>query len=196
MTVTMFGCVSRAMARASRRKRSTYSGSREKCSWMILSATERSSTLSRALKTLDIPPVPRSSSTSKRSATSWPIILPGSFPPGAGLHERLLERVFPDAERLVELGVGDDERRQDADAVAVDAGLEQEEAALRSRLDDGGGEVGGRLAFLTDLDREHRAEAADVGNGREAFAPVLHARADRLADLARALSEALLGDNV
>ena len=40
--------------------------------------------------------------------------------PGPSAEARF-ERLFPDAERLLELGVGDHERDEHADAVAVDA---------------------------------------------------------------------------
>ena len=57
-----------------------------------------------------------------------------AFPQSAEkLVERRLERVFPDVERLVELGVGDHERAEHADAVAVHAGLEQQQPALQRR---------------------------------------------------------------
>src|SRR5918992_3954040 len=81
------------------------------------------------------------------------------------------ERFLPDCERLVELGVRERERRQDPDAVRVDAGLEQEEAAFRGFVGDGGGERGRRLlrlGILDELDCEHRPEAADVSDLREA----------------------------
>ena len=48
ITVTMFGCESCATARASRRKRSTYSSSSPYWSWRIFSATFRSSSVSKA----------------------------------------------------------------------------------------------------------------------------------------------------
>jgi len=44
----------------------------------------------------------------------------GEREPVRGLTENRAERVFPDAERLVELALRDDERDQHADAVRVD----------------------------------------------------------------------------
>src|SRR4029453_14059297 len=46
------------------------------------------------------------------------------------LADNRVERLFPDRQRLVELCIGEDERRQHADAVRVDACFEEEEPAL------------------------------------------------------------------
>ena len=48
-----------------------------------------------------------------------------------GLRENCVEGVFPGAQGLVQLGVGDHERAEDAIAVRVGAGLQQQQAALR-----------------------------------------------------------------
>jgi hypothetical protein len=58
-TCTMFGCCSRAAASASRLKRATNASSSDRCSASSFTATGRSSTLSRARKTVDMPPAPR-----------------------------------------------------------------------------------------------------------------------------------------
>ena len=111
----------------------------------------------------------------------------------------MLERVFPDGERLVELGVGEHERAEDADRVAVHAGLQQQQPSLHRRVDHGLGELGRgllRRAVGDELDREHGAEAAHVADGREALLPGEHPRAQRLADRDGALAEALLVDHV
>src|SRR5262245_54231904 len=60
----------------------------------------------------------------------------------ASLIESRLERLCPDAKRLFELRVGDDERSEDADAVAVDAAGDEHEAARERGGDDGAGELG------------------------------------------------------
>src|SRR5712691_339521 len=116
-----------------------------------------------------MPPVPTSSSSSYRSATVSPTTAE-SYPPGTALSgrtERCLESVFPGPERLVQLRVGDHERHEDADAVRVDPRFEEQQAALGGGFDDPGGELGGRLlraAVPNQLDRQHRAEAADVAD--------------------------------
>ena len=49
---------------------------------------------------------------------------------------------------------------------------------------------------MDELDREHRAEPADVADLVEALLPGEHPRPDRLADRGRALDQALLVDHV
>src|ERR687895_302555 len=73
MTVTTWGWLSRATALASRRKRSSWSGSLEMSRCIILIATRRSSVGSYARYTLDIPPEPTFSSSRKRSPMRVPI---------------------------------------------------------------------------------------------------------------------------
>src|SRR5919108_589000 len=72
ITVTTWGWLSCATARASRRKRSSWSGSVEMSRCMSLIATWRSSVGSKARYTLDIPPEPILSSSRKR----WPMRVP------------------------------------------------------------------------------------------------------------------------
>src|SRR5918999_1282186 len=73
MTVTTWGWLSWATARASRRKRSSWSGSLEMSRCIILIATRRSGVGSYARYTLDIPPEPTFSSSRKRSPMRVPI---------------------------------------------------------------------------------------------------------------------------
>src|SRR4029077_5204839 len=113
--------------------------------------------------------------------------------------ERRLERLFPDGQGFVELGVGEDEWCEHPDAVGVDAGLEQQEATLCGCFDYRGRDVGVGLLgrrILDQLDRQHGAEAADVADPRPALLPGLHAAADRLAELRRAVANALVLDDV
>ena len=89
---------------------------------------------------------------------------------------------------------------EDADAVAVDAAGDEQEAAARAPPSTTAlGELGlgllrGRVG--DELDRQHRAEAAHVADRGPALLPGEHARADRLAEPRRALDEALLVDHV
>src|SRR4051812_20641854 len=73
ITVTTCGCDSRATARASRRKRSCWSGSSESDRCMSLIATQRSRVSSKARYTVDIPPEPIRSSRRKRPLSRVPI---------------------------------------------------------------------------------------------------------------------------
>src|SRR5437763_16288504 len=103
---------------------------------MSLSATLRSSSVSRARYTLDIPPVPTSSSSSYRPAISPPPVA-GAVPPSGALRpQRCVQCVLPHRERFPELLVGAHERRQDAAAVRVDAGLAKQQPAARRLADD------------------------------------------------------------
>src|SRR5439155_26616883 len=84
--------------------------------------------------------------------------------------ENRFERGFPGVQSLVELGVRDHERAEHAHAVPVDAGLEEEQAALERGLGDAQRELRRRLlraGVPDELEREHRAEAADVADLRE-----------------------------
>src|SRR5581483_4287304 len=116
---------------------------------------------------------------------------PGEGTPAASPLKRGFQGLLPGPERLVELGVRDDERDEHADAVAVDARLREQQAALQRLLDH----VRGDLAAV-ELHREHRAEPADVADARPALLPGEHPRADRIADHGRTLDEALLLDHV
>src|SRR5829696_6795242 len=73
ITVTTCGWLSWATARASRRKRSSWSASLEMSRCISLIATWRSSVGSKARYTLDIPPEPTFSSSRKRSPIKVPI---------------------------------------------------------------------------------------------------------------------------
>src|ERR1051325_470498 len=95
-----------------------------------------------------MPPVPTSSSSSYRSAISSPTTAVNCARRSRELSQGRLERLLPDAESLVELRLPEDERHEDTDAVRVDAGLQEQQPALRSRLDDPAGEVGSRLLRL------------------------------------------------
>ena len=109
------------------------------------------------------------------------------------------ERLFPGAEAFVELGVRDRQRAEHADAVPVDAGLEEQQPSLQRLVDDGLDELRRRLlrrGIANELDREHRAQPADVSDPRPARLPVEHARADRVAEELRALDELLLLEDV
>src|SRR4051812_29885983 len=198
MTVTMFGCESCATVRASRRKRSTYSSSSRWCSWRTFSATFRSRSVSCALNTLELPPRPTSFSTSYRFPISSPT--GEAFPVVARLSaESCFQSLFPGRKRLVELRVRERQRRENADAVRVDPGLQQEQAPVRGLGHDGCRELrGGPLgrAVLDELDREHRAEPAHVADRREALLPGEHPAAHRLAELRGALDDVLLFDHV
>ena len=71
------------------------------------------------------------------------------------------------------------------------AGLEQQQAALHRRLDDRLCELAGASCFvariLDELEREHRAEAADVADRGEALLPGEHARGSSSRRSGRAL---------
>ncbi len=100
---------------------------------------------------------------------------------------------------VVELGVRRRERAEHPDAVPVDPGLEQQQPSLQRLGDDSfdelrSGLLRGRLA--NELDREHRAHAADVSDLRPARLPLEHACADRVAEKLRALDELLLLEHV
>ena len=99
---------------------------------------------------------------------------------------------FEDLQPARQLLVGDRQRRQQADDVAVQAAAEQQQALLAGRGDRAGDELGRRrlgLAVAHDLEREHRAEAAHLADRVDARRHVLqrgaHARAERLGRRAR-----------
>src|SRR4051794_17297769 len=92
-----------------------------------------------------MPPDPATSSSSYRSARTSPSSNDLSFPACASLMEGRPERLFPDAERLLELSVRDHERSEDTDAVAVDAAGDEQEAASQRFRHDRARERGRRL---------------------------------------------------
>src|SRR6266540_91647 len=79
----------------------------------------------------------------------------GSVSGSTCVAKRLLQQI----ESAVELLVGDRERHEDADHVAVDPAGEENEAALACNRSDTGSEVG---RLLRELEREHRAEPAHL----------------------------------
>src|SRR5206468_6113652 len=115
------------------------------------------------------------------------------------LAERGGERFFPDVERFLELPLRDDEGYEDADAVRIDARLEQQEPSLRGGFHDGRRYLRCRVlraAAVHELVCEHRPEPADVADGVPALLPRQHAAPDGLADLARCRAEALVLEDV
>src|SRR3954468_22220285 len=147
-----------------------------------------------------MPPEPTSSSSSYRPAISSPTTSVSVATGALSLRiEGGVQGVFPDRQSFVELGVGEDERRQYADAVRVDPGLEQQESALGGVFDDRRRCFGVRLLarrLLHELDRQHRAQAAGAPDLRPALTPGLHPGTNRLAELSGALANALLLDYV
>ena len=109
------------------------------------------------------------------------------------------ERVFPDRERLIQLGVRDHERAQDADHVPVHAGLEQQKPALHGRIDHCLRRASAPAASSPDP-RPARSRASHRGRAprrwRETLLPGEHPRSHGLADRGGALVEALLLDHV
>src|ERR1051325_2848975 len=163
-----------------------------------------------------MPPLPTSSSSSYRSPIRSPSMgardrggtrlddWRGCTPlerAGLGfrLRENCFERLVPGAERLLQLGIGDDERAEDAGAVRVDPRLQHQQSSLGGPLGYRGGEVGRRLLRLgvrDVLDGEHRAEPADLADLRVPLLPAEHPRPDGVADASRTLDEPLLLDDV
>src|SRR3954447_7723107 len=121
-----------------------------------------------------MPPVPTSSSSSYRPERTSPTMRGGGYPPRNGLEHRL-QRGLPHVQRLVELDVRDDERYEDADAVAVHARLQQQEPALQRLHHDLRRQGGRRLLAVDELECEHRAEPPDVRDLGPARPPALHA---------------------
>ena len=77
--------------------------------------------------------------------------------------------------------------------------LEEDDAARQRRVDHLGRELRRRLLRVRvahELEREHRAEAADVADRRPAALPGVHLLADAVADDDRARDEALVLDDV
>src|SRR6476469_10553046 len=154
-----------------------------------------------------MPPVPTSSSSPYRSAPTSPTIRGFSLrrrgyapmPLPAGLVEDALERLLPDPERLVQLRIPDRQRHEDPDDVRVRAGAEQQQAVAEGLLADGRDQLRRRilrLAVVDELDREHRAEPADIADLLVALLPAEHARPDRLPDRCAAREHALVVEDV
>src|SRR5438094_7218909 len=121
-----------------------------------------------------MPPEPTSSSTSYRPPINSPTTGEKPSRSSRSLRQDLLDRLFPHGERFLELGVGEDERSEHPDAVRVDPGLEEQEAAGQCSLGDRRRELGRRvlrLAVVDELDREHHPEAADVADRVESLVP-------------------------
>src|SRR5580765_5948073 len=74
----------------------------------------------------------------------------------------VVKRLLQEIEAAGELGVGDRQRRQQPQHVAVRAAREQDEAALERRRCDGGGEL---ATLLAELERAHGPEAAVLAHG-------------------------------
>src|SRR3989440_11582492 len=132
-----------------------------------------------------MPPEPTSSSSSYRPPMTSPTTGEESSQSSSCLRQDLLERLFPHAERFLELGVGEDERSEHANAVRVDPGLEEQEPPARRRLGNRGRELGRRvlrLAVVDELDREHHPEPAHVADRVESLLPAQHPRPHRLAE--------------
>src|SRR5262249_20139565 len=156
-----------------------------------LSATVRSSTRSWARKTLDMPPEPTSCSSSYRPATTSPAIM--SFTSrGLASAESRLERVFPCAQRLLELCIRDHERDEHPHAGPGYAAGDEQQAPLERLRGDAVGELLGRplrRRIGDKLDGEHGAEAPNLSDLGPALLPVEHAAADDLADRLGALEQ-------
>src|SRR6476620_10937496 len=140
-----------------------------------------------------MPPVPTSSSSSYRSATTSSTIRGFSLrrrsyaplPLPAGLVEDALERLRPVPERLVQLRIPDRQRHEDPDDVRVRAGAEQQQAVAKGLSADCRDQLRRRilrLAVVDELDREHRAEPTDVADLLVALLPAQHPRSNRLPD--------------
>src|SRR6476469_9043491 len=82
-----------------------------------------------------------------------------------GRAQRRSERLFEDVERLVDLLVGRHQGDQYAQALAVDASLENHQPALHRALGNGCRQLWRRLlggGILDELERQHRAQPAHV----------------------------------
>ena len=81
---------------------------------------------------------------------------------------------FEDAETFVELPIGDDERHEQADGVAVGAGRKNHQAMLVAVSKHGLGFFGGRLPGFSgahEFESTHGAEAAHVADERASTLP-------------------------
>src|SRR5712691_6946050 len=111
--------------------------------------------------------VKNSPSATRRSTSSTATTLPYVLRPpttSTSAAKRRLEYV----QTVVELLVGDDERHVQPDDVAVEAAREQDEPAFARSRDDGSAAF---RALVGELERQHRAEAANVGTDAGARAP-------------------------
>src|SRR6266542_5435277 len=108
----------------------------------------------------------------------------GSVSGSTCVAKRLLQQI----ESAVELLVGDRERHEDADHVAVDPAGEENETPLAS----GGGDTGsGVRRLLRELEREHRPEPAHLVQQVALSHKVLEARPDPFTEVFGALAEAV-----
>src|SRR5438105_12789572 len=103
------------------------------------------------------------------------------------------KRFLENREPAVELVVGRRQRRQQTDDVAVEAAGEKDETALPRARDDalrGGG------ASLGELEREHRAQPANLADDRAAGGDLVQSLAQERGDLLGPLPEARRGELV
>src|SRR5664280_3191284 len=101
-----------------------------------------------------------------------------------GAHELVGEGAFHYGESLVELGFGDYQWHENANDVAIRAGVQSEHTALVTILDDvfGRGVVGkARLGRAYQFDCLHATEAADFADLRPLRLPLLRASAEAFA---------------
>src|SRR5215831_19624063 len=103
------------------------------------------------------------------------------------------KRLLQDRETLVELVVSDGQRREKADHVAVQTAREEHETTLERGSDDRGGAI---RRPLLELEREHRAEPADVSDVVVARGDLVETRAKRVSELARLREEVVVRDRV
>src|SRR5450830_1031777 len=104
-----------------------------------------------------------------------------------------------DTEGFFQLFVGDLERDQQADAVAIDAGTGDEDALVQAFLDDltvqlSSGFPGG--AILDELDGLHGAYATDITNDLVLFLPGIPVAVNELSKCNSAVEQVLVLDDV
>src|SRR5262245_47748589 len=121
--------------------------------------------------------MPRSRTAGAAVGASWPGLA------GACVAKRVLQ----DSEAPLELLVRRRERRQEPDDVAVEAAREEEQALLARRRRHRAGGVGRPLG---ELEREHRAEPADLADDRVPRGHLVEPRTEQRPDLVGALAEA------
>src|SRR5207249_244222 len=105
-----------------------------------------------------------------------------------------IDRSLQDVQPFLELRVGDRERDERADDVAVETGAQEQEAALTGATDRGVHELLRgllRLPILHELDGLHRADTARLADDRFRFDERVEAGPDARADLCRALGDAV-----
>ena len=119
-----------------------------------------------------------------------PRVEPGGAPGGQSVGERLRD----DVEGLVQQGVGGRERRQEAEHVAPGAAGQRDHAvAVAVRVDRGRtGRVRRAGLRVDELDRHHRAAAADVGDHRVLAGQVVQPGAHEGTDLAGPAGQVVL----